>query len=213
MTRPPLTAARAGIVSCETCGLLSRPAKGEDPGNCPRCGDSLDFRRRDAVQRTWALVIAAAVCYLPANILPVMTTNTLKSAKPNTILSGIVEFYATGSWFLALIVLIASVIIPLGKLGALAYLLVTVQRRSTARSLERTRLFRLLKVIGRWSMLDVFVVASVVALVQFQPFLSVAPGAGVIFFAAVVILTLFAADSFDPRLIWDPAGEPGEKDA
>ncbi len=212
MTRPPLTAARAGFVSCETCGLLSRPAEEKEPGSCPRCGDTLVFRRADAVQRTWALVVTAAICYLPANTLPVMTTNTLKSAEPSTILGGIVHFYASGSWFLALIVLIASVIIPLGKLGALAYLLVTVQRRSTERSLERTRLFRLLKVIGRWSMLDVFVVASVVALIQFQPFLSVAPGTGVLFFAAVVILTILAADAFDPRLIWDPTGETRRED-
>jgi len=195
------------MLSCETCGLLSLPSRDRSPVRCPRCGDDLDFRRHHSVQHAWALVIAAAICYIPANVLPVMTTRTIKSAEPTTILSGIVHLYDSGSWILSLIVLIASVIIPLGKIGALAYLLVTVQRRSTQRNVERARLFRLLKVIGRWSMLDVFVVAFVVTLIQFQPFLSVVPGPGVLFFAAVVILTILASDAFDPRLIWDPAGE------
>ncbi|MEW6720902.1 MAG: paraquat-inducible protein A [Thermodesulfobacteriota bacterium] len=209
MTRPPPTAALAGFVSCGTCGLLCRPAEAGKPGECPRCGEPLAFRLPESIERTWAYVVAAAVCYLPANLLPVMTTTTIKATTESTILSGVIHFYTTGSWFLALIVLVASVIIPLGKLGALAYLLVTVMRRSTGRPLERARLFRMLKAIGRWSMLDVFVVMFVVALVRFEPFMSVVPGPGVPFFAAVVILTILAADAFDPRLIWDPAGKTG----
>ncbi len=213
MTGALPTGARAGIASCAACGLLSRPAGPGNAGSCPRCGEPLAFRRRDAVQRTWALVIAAAICYLPANTLPVMTTITLKSSEPSTIIGGVVDLYEAGSWVLASIVLIASVVIPLGKLGALAYLLATVRHRSGRRNRERTRLYRLLKTVGRWSMLDVFVATYVVALIRFQPFLSVTPGPGVPFFAAVVILTIFAADAFDPRLIWDSGGETrGEDD-
>jgi paraquat-inducible protein A len=209
VTRALPTGARAGVLSCAACGLLARPGGPAEAGSCPRCGEPLAFRRRDAIQRTWALVIAAAICYLPANILPVMTTNTLTSAEPSTIIGGVVHLHEDGSWVLASIVLIASVVIPLGKLGALAYLLTTVQRRSDRRRRERARLYRLLKAVGRWSMLDVFVATFVVALIRFQPFLSVTPGPGVLFFAAVVILTIFAADAFDPRLIWDFGGETG----
>jgi paraquat-inducible protein A len=213
MTRAPRTGAQAGVVRCDACGLLSRPAGPEGPGSCPRCGEPLAFRRRDPVQRTWALVIAAAICYLPANLLPVMTTITLKAVVPNTILGGVIHLYEGGSWVLALIVLVASVMIPLGKLIALAYLLITVQLRSNRRMRERVRLYRMLKAVGRWSMLDVFVATFVVALVQLRPFMSVVPGSGLLFFTAVVILTIFAADAFDPRLIWDSGGETRGEDA
>ena len=213
MTRVPLTAARAEIVLCNACGLHSRPAGPGGAGNCQRCGETMVFRRRDPIQRTWALIIAAAICYLPANVLPVMTTRTLTSVQPDTIISGIVHLYTSGSWVLALIILVASVMIPLGKLIALAYLLITVQLRSNRRRRERVRLYRMLKAIGRWSMLDVFVATIVVALVQLRPFMSVVPESGVMFFTAVVILTIFAAGTFDPRLIWDSGGETrGEDD-
>ena len=203
MTAVARTALREGFVSCEACGLLSRPAGAEEPGECPRCGEELEFRRRDAIQRTWALVVAAAICYLPANILPVMRTTTLTSEEPDTIISGVVYLYTSGSWYLALILLIASVMIPLAKLAALVYLLVTVQRGSIRNNRERARLYRVLEIIGRWSMVDVFVATFVVALIQLRPLMSVAPEPGVLFFSAVVILTIFAAESFDPRLIWD----------
>lgn len=198
-----LSAAQAGLVSCHTCGLLSRPAGTSEPGSCPRCGTELVSRRRHSLQSTWALVIAAAICYVPANALPVMTTSTLASSGSDTILSGVVYLYTSGSWPLALIVLTASVMIPLGKLIALAYLLISVQRGSIDSSRERTRLYRMVEFIGRWSMLDVFVVTFVVALVQLAPLMTAQPGPGVPFFAAVVILTMLAAMSFDSRLIWD----------
>ena len=211
MTTGALTAARAGLVSCEACGLLSRPAARNAPGYCRRCGEELEFRRHRSIETTWALIIAAAICYIPANALPVFTTTTLGEEEPDTILSGVAFLYTSGSWPLALIVLVASVMIPVGKLAALAYLLLTVQRGSIANSRERTRLYRIVQIIGRWSMLDVFVAAFTVALVQLQPLTSVAPGAGVLFFAAVVVLTMLAAEAFDPRLIWD-AGEPPPAD-
>jgi len=198
-----LTAAEAGLVSCETCALLSRPADAAEPGYCPRCGGELTWRRHHSIQYTWALVIAAAICFIPANVLPVLSTTTLGSAESDTIMGGVVFLYTSGSWPLALIVLIASVMIPLGKLVALAYLLITVQRGSLGNSRERTRLYRMVEFIGRWSMLDVFVDTFTVALVQLQPLMFVEPGPGVLFFAAVVVLTMIAAESFDPRLIWD----------
>jgi paraquat-inducible protein A len=204
MTAPALTAARAGLVACETCRLLSRPADAAEPGYCPRCGAELASRRPHSIQYTWALVVAAAICYIPANVLPVLTTTALGSSDSDTIMGGVVLLYTTGSWPLALIVLVASVMVPLGKLVALTYLLVTVQRRAITGSHERTRLYRIVEIIGRWSMLDVFVDTFTVALVQLQPLMSVEPGAGVLFFAAVVVLTMMAAKSFDPRLIWDP---------
>ncbi len=204
MTGATLTAAQEGLVSCETCSLLSWPTSAAEPGFCRRCGERLEFRRHASIQYTWALVIAAAICYIPANALPVLTTNTLGSSESDTIMGGVVFLYTSGSWPLALIVLIASVMIPLGKLVALAYLLITVQRGSAVSGHERTRLYRMVEFIGRWSMLDVFVDTFTVALVQLQPLMSVEPGPGVLFFAAVVVLTMLAAESFDPRLIWDP---------
>jgi len=197
------TAREAGFLACPACALLSRPAADQRPGHCPRCGEPLAFRKTAAVQRTWALLIAAAICYLPANLLPVLNTTTLGQTTGDTILGGVVFLYASGSWPLALIVLIASVMIPLGKLVALASLLVSVQRKTLGSRRDRTRLHRLVRFIGRWSMLDVFVDTFTVALVQLHPLMSVAPGPGVLFFAAVVVLTMLAAETFDPRLIWD----------
>jgi paraquat-inducible protein A len=203
MSTPVLTAAQAGLVCCETCDLLTRPMHPDHPGHCPRCGAELEFRRPHSIQYTWALVIAAAICYIPANLLPVMNTTTLGSTEPDTIMGGVVFLYTSGSWPLALVVLIASVMVPIGKLIALSYLLVTVQRGVTGGTRERTRLYRMVEIIGRWSMLDVFVDTFTVALLQLKPLMSVEPGLGVLFFAAVVVLTMIAAETFDPRLIWD----------
>ncbi len=197
------TAARAGLVLCEACGLLCRPAGPDNPGYCPRCDGELALRRHNAIQRTWALIIAAAICYLPANILPVMVSSGMGKVEEDTIISGVVLLYKTGSWHLAVIVLIASVMIPLAKLIALSYLLITVQRGSVRNNRDRARLYRLVEIVGRWSMLDVFVATFIVALIQFGPLMAILPGTGVLFFGAVVVLTLVAAESFDPRLIWD----------
>lgn len=203
MSAAALSAAQTGLVSCTTCGLLSRPAQAASPGYCPRCGARLVWRRHHSIEYTWALIIAAAICYIPANVLPVLSTTTLGSTESDTIMGGVIFLYASGSWPLALIVLVASVMIPLGKLVALAYLLITVQRGSVENSHDRTRIYEVVEFVGRWSMLDVFVDAFVVALVQLDPLMSVAPGLGVVFFMAVVVLTMLAAQSFDPRLIWD----------
>jgi len=161
-----------------------------------------------SVQRTWALVTAAAICYLPANLLPVMLSSSLVSSQEDTIMSGVVYLFESGTWPLGLIVLVASVLIPIGKLFALGYLLIARNRGPAGASRERMRLLRVVELIGRWSMLDVFVVAFVAALMRLEPLLSAQPGPGVPFFAAVVILTMLAAMSFDRRLlrVGEPAG-------
>lgn len=206
-----LTGMGLGLVSCETCGLLSKPADIHEAGNCPRCGAELEMRKHDMLQKSWAFLLAAFICYLPANILPVMVSQTLVGSEDDTILSGVVLLYKTGSWHLALIVLIASVVIPLAKIFAIGYLLVTVQRRSIKDQRDRMKLYRVIEFVGRWSMLDVFVVTFTVALIQMQPLMSIKPGTGVLFFAAVVVLTIIAAESFDPRYIWDSGEDKEEK--
>jgi len=194
-----------GLQSCEICGLLSRPIAGAEEGRCPRCGDMLEFRKRASIQRAWAFLIAAAICYIPANVLPVLTTTTAAGADSDTILQGVVLLWSPTGWPLSLIVLVASIMIPSAKILALGYLLIAVQRGSAKSNEQRTRLYRIVEFIGRWSMVDVFVDTFTAALVQLQPLMSVEAGPGLVFFAAVVVLTMLAVESFDPRLIWDAA--------
>ena len=204
MTTNGPSAMQQGLQTCETCELLSQPIPGSEEGRCPRCAQTLEFRKSQSLQRTWAFVIAAAICYIPANLLPVLSTITIEGTESDTIMGGVVLLWSPTGWPLSLIVLIASIMIPCGKIAALAYLLITVQKDSIKSSEDRVRLFRLVRVIGRWSMVDVFVDTFTVALVQLQPLMSVEPGPGLLFFAAVVVLTMLAVESFDPRLIWDP---------
>jgi len=204
MTMHAVTAAELGLASCLTCGLLSR-LNARSLSACPRCGALLYVRKTGSVARTWALLIAAALLYIPANVLPIMETDALFQSQRDTILSGIAYLWKTGSWHLAIIVFVASVTVPLLKIIALALLLLSVQLRMRALTHERARLYRVLEVVGRWSMLDVYVVAILVTLVQLQTFARVTPAAGALAFGAVVVLTMLATMSFDPRLIWDAA--------
>src|SRR3984957_6592511 len=196
---------REGLQNCEVCGLLSRPAPGEEEGRCPRCDEELSFRKRASLQRTWAFLIAAAVCYIPANLLPVLTTTTATGNDSDTILQGVVLLWSPTGWPLSLIVLVASIMIPSAKIIALAYLLITAQRGSIHNNQQRVRLYRMVEFIGRWSMVDVFVDTFTAALIQLQPLMAVSPAPGLLFFAGVVVLTMLAVESFDPRLIWDAA--------
>ena len=200
-----MTAMQQDLQSCDTCGLLSRPAPGKDEGRCPRCDEELVFRKPASLQRTLAYLIAAAVCYVPANVLPVMTTITASGRESDTIMQGVVLLWSPTGWPLSLIVLFASIMIPSAKIVALAYLLITVRRGSIENNRQRIRLYRIVEIIGRWSMVDVFVDTFTVALIQLQPLMSVEPAPGLLFFAAVVVLTMLAVESFDPRLIWDSA--------
>ena len=180
---------------------------------CPRCGAALHARKPDSLARTWALVIAAAICYLPANMLPIMKVTSLGNAQADTILSGVIYLLVHGMWPLALVVFIASVFVPLAKLIILVYLLISVQRRSQWRPVDRTRLYRLTEAVGRWSMVDIYVVTIMVALVKLGNLATIEAQAGAIFFGAVVVITIFAAMSFDPRLIWDNLESTHDKPA
>jgi paraquat-inducible protein A len=202
--RPP--ALGEGVLSCHVCELVM-PQKEATVAHgrlcCPRCGEHLHRRKPNSIQRTWALLIAAVVCYLPANLMPIMTVTSLGKTQSDTIMSGVIFLLQHGMWPLALVVFVASVLVPLLKLVILVYLLVSVQLRSTRRPRDRTRLYRITEAVGRWSMVDIYVVTILVALVRLGNLATIEAEAGAIFFAAVVVLTMFAAMSFDPRLIWD----------
>ena len=204
---------QSGLHSCTTCGLLSRPERVEDEGRCPRCDESLALRKPASYQRTWAYLISAAICYVPANLLPVLNTTTATGTESDTILQGVVLLWSPTGWPLSLIVLVASIMIPSAKIMALGYLLITAQRGSIENTEQRIRLYRMIEFIGRWSMVDVFVDTFTAALIQLQPLMSVEPGPGLLFFAAVVVLTMLAVESFDPRLIWDSASSKEVLDA
>jgi paraquat-inducible protein A len=203
MTTGLLTAKQVGLLPCHACGLVSRPA-GTREAFCPRCGEPLHPRKPDSIRRTWAFLIAAAILYIPANVLPIMITNSLFGADVDTIMSGVVYLWTSGSWPLALVVFIASITVPLMKLIALSFLTLSVQFRWRWHPGQRTRLYRVVEIAGRWSMLDIYVSTVLVALVQLQALATITAGPAAIAFAAVVVLTMLAAMSFDPRLIWDP---------
>jgi paraquat-inducible protein A len=194
------TADELGVVACPLCELVMRAPQGD--ADCPRCGEHLSRVSRRSLTRCWALVIAAAALYFPANVLPMMNTEQFPVRRSDTILSGIKFLWSEGSWELAVLVFAASILVPLTKLFALGFLLVTSSRRSTWRPRVRTKLYRALEVIGHWSMLDVFVVSLLTAVVQLGRFASVEPGPAVLPFASVVVLTMLASASFDPRTIW-----------
>jgi paraquat-inducible protein A len=198
------TARKYGLMACHSCALLSKPAPGAHAAWCPRCGDVLHWRKPDSVSRTWAFLAAAVILYVPANVLPVMKTSSLFGAQNDTIMSGVVYLWVSGSWPLAVIVFIASVVVPMAKIFALAFLNASVQLRSVWQPQQRTRLYRLVELVGRWSMLDIYVIAILVALVQLKAIATIQAGPAAIAFAAVVVLTMVAAMTFDPRLIWDP---------
>jgi len=198
-----ITAASVGLCACHDCGLLSK-LPSHKHRRCPRCGAALHQRKSSSLVRTWAFIFAAMALYVPALVLPVMLTGTLLGTQPDTIMSGIVYFWNTGSWPLAIIVFIASIAVPLLKIFSLAYLAVSVQFCSRLIPHQRTTLYRLVEFVGRWSMLDIYVITLLVALVKFGDLATIEAGPGAIAFGAVVVLTMFAALSFDPRLIWDP---------
>jgi len=199
-----VTARAAGCASCHDCGLLARLPGGATHGaHCVRCGAELHLRKPRSLERTWALVIAAALCYVPANVLPVMTVTSLGKVQSDTIMSGVIYFLQHGMWPLAVIVFTASIFVPMLKLAILTILLVSVHRASSWRPVDRTRMYRITEAIGRWSMVDIFSISILVALVRLGNLATIEAGPGAVFFGAVVVCTMLAADAFDPRLIWD----------
>ena len=203
MTHVLRTARNVGLTSCHSCHLLCQSAKQPLHMRCPRCGAGMHDRKPDSIARTWALVLAAIIFYIPANVLPITVVISLGKAQSDTIMSGVIYFVQTGMWPIALVIFLASVFVPLLKLLLLIFLLISVQRKSSWRQQDRTRLYRITEIIGRWSMVDIFVVTILVALVHLGGLATIHAGPGAIFFGAVVVSTIFAAMSFDPRLIWD----------
>ncbi|MEJ8821265.1 paraquat-inducible protein A [Variovorax humicola] len=199
------TAASLGLTACNHCGTVWEQAHDGEP--CGRCGTHLHRRKPDSLNRTWAFLIAACMMYVPANMLPVMITKSLFGTQDDTILSGIIYFWETGAYSLAAIVFIASFLVPLFKLAALLILVVGAQRHSRWRRLQRAKLYHVIEFIGRWSMLDVFVVSLLAGLVQLQGFAVITAGVGIAAFGAVVVLTMLASLSFDPRMTWDDPPE------
>lgn len=195
------------LVHCHDCAMLVDQSK----LHCPRCGSHLHARKPDSLTRTWALLLTAVLLLFPANLLPIMTVIQFGQGEPSTILSGVVHLIAAGMWPLGLIVFFASIMVPVSKLVALVYLLLTVKRGSKWRPDDRTRLYRMTEVIGSWSMVDIFIIAILTSLVSLDALATIRPGPAASFFAAAVVTTMLAAQSFDPRLIWDVISDNEEK--
>ncbi|WFE71752.1 paraquat-inducible protein A [Halomonas sp. M1] len=201
-TKTGTTGASQGVTGCPTCGLVNRLSP-QGQNRCIRCHEKLHQRLPHSLQRTWALLFAATIMYIPANVYPIMTTTSLGHTTPSTIIGGVVQLLQMGSWPVAAVIFIASVIVPVGKLVALAWLCLVIKRSNELNAQSRTKLYRLTEFIGRWSMVDVFVVAILVALIRAGSLMSITPGPAALAFGAVVVFTMLAAITFDPRLIWD----------
>ena len=200
-----ITAAQAGLVSCHMCGKLSPASvlRRHHKVRCARCSAPLHQRKPVSIQRTWALLIAGLILYVPANVYPIMRVVTLGKSNDSTIISGVIDLWSSGMYPIAIVVFVASILVPVMKFVAMIYLLLVVQFKQTKRARQCTVLYRLVEFVGRWSMVDVFVVALLAALVQMGAIAQILPGIGALAFAAVVISTMLAAMSFDIRLIWD----------
>jgi len=187
------------LAGCDMCGKVSPEAGGA----CPRCGSAIHVRKPQSIQRTISFMLAAAALYIPAMTLPVMTLQELGDVSPTTIVQGMIEFWETGDYPIALVIFTASILIPLIKIVALAWLCAAALGQVKPSPRMLAKVYWLTELLGRWSMIDIFVVGILVALVQIGTYMSVVPGPGALAFGAVVILTMFAATSFDPRLLWD----------
>jgi len=197
-----VTGRSLGLLLCLDCNATVRSVQA--PGlKCPRCHSRLHERKPHSLVITAILVGSAALLYIPANVLPVMTTRTLFDDERDTIMSGVLVLLQSGSWPIAVLVFIASIVVPLLKIIALAVLVYSAWRRSSSHRLQRSELFRLVEFVGRWSMLDIYAISLLATLVQIQSFASIIVGWGAWAFGAVVVLTMFAARTFDERLLWD----------
>lgn len=206
MSSPPVRAAvtgrSLGLRVCTRCRATLRGIAAAAQ-RCPRCRSPVHVRRPHSLATTASLVITAAILYIPANVLPVMRTHTFLSDQDDTIMSGVISLAHSGSWPVALLVFFASIVVPLLKLIALGEIVIAVSRRSVRQPEQRSRLFRVVEYVGRWSMLDVFAMSLLVALVQVQSLATVEVRPAALAFAGVVVLTMLAAQSFDERLLWD----------
>jgi paraquat-inducible protein A len=196
---PALTARAAGLVGCRTCGKVS--AAGVE--TCPRCHTALHSRMPASLQRVWALFAVGLICYIPANLYPMMITSSVGSVYRSTIVGGVIELVHHGAFAIAGIVFLASVVIPVSKFMLIALLALSIQFRLPIPAHTRIHLYEAVEFVGRWSMVDVFVVAILAALIQMGFFASINPGPAAVFFAMSVAFTMLSAQSMDPRLIWD----------
>ena len=195
------TAAEHGLANCHVCGKLSSA----EEAHCPRCGSTLHLRKPHSIHRVLALLVTACILYIPANLLPITSTTQLGVVMDSTIVGGALHLWEEGSYPVAFIIFFASIVIPMAKIIALFWLCWTVVYKKDYKRKERTRLYRITEFVGRWSMIDVFVVTILVALIQLGGILTIQPGSAALAFAGVVIITMFAAFAFDSRLIWDAA--------
>lgn len=203
------TALSNGLWVCLYCQELCPPGPTNGPAvRCPGCGAATRPRKADSLTRTWAFLIAAAILYVPANLLPVMHTTSLVGTSHDTIISGVVYFWASGSRDLAVLIFTVSVAVPLAKLASLAFLAHYAQHPGGADPHQLGRLYRVVELAGRWSMLDIFVIALMVGMVRFRSLAVIEAGSGAAAFGAVVVLSMLAAASFDPRLLWDARERP-----
>jgi paraquat-inducible protein A len=203
-------AAHAGLLTCELCGLLNRGLAARDHPSCARCGTPLHARKPDSFTRTSALLAAAYVLYIPANMLPVLETQAITEQTSDTILGGAIRLWSQGAWPLSVVIIVASFVVPLAKMFILTWLLVSLRHDEPRNALRRTRLYRVIDFIGRWSMVDIYVGGLLIGLVQFYPFAEVTVGPAAPAFAGVVVLTMLASRTFDPRILWD-AAVPGRR--
>lgn len=203
MSGRPTKAADHGLASCHTCGKVSPVTD----GRCPRCGSTLHVRKPASIQNTVALMAAAAALYIPSHVLPVMTVVEIGVVTHNTIIGGMMTFWRTGAYPIAIVIFTASILIPLLKIVALTWLCLAATGRVHPSPAALGRLYLLTELLGRWSMVDIFVVGILVSLVQLGNYMTITPGPGALAFAGVVMLTMFAAMSFDPRLLWDRLDE------
>ena len=220
---PAETAARtgreAGLLLCQSCHKISPlPPRGpqenqKEEMSCPRCGELLHIRKENSIDRSWALIVTALLLTLPANLLPIMSVSSLGNVSKSTILDGIIHFFQEGSYGIGLIILTASVLVPLFKIIGMSLILISIHNKWTTWLRHKALMFRFIQFVGRWSMLDIFVIALLCSLVRFGSLSSVDTAPAALYFSAVVLCTMFAAISFDPRLLWDSAEEETAKDA
>ncbi|WP_025899466.1 paraquat-inducible protein A [Sneathiella glossodoripedis] len=193
-----------GVTSCLVCHLIiDMNSVGVETVHCPRCHNEVSFRKKYSIGRCWAYLSAAFILYIPANIFPIMTLTSFARQSKETILSGIIQLFHTGQWGIGIVVFIASVFVPIFKIAALAFLTLSVQFDWQWNPFFRSRLYRFVEWIGRWSMIDIFMISILVTIVSLKELASIEPGVGAMAFAAVVVLTMLASRAFDPRLIWD----------
>lgn len=203
MAKEKLTALASGLIQCPDCHFLTKKRDRATKTRCPRCNAKFCFETSASLTRTWALLISSLILLFPANLLPIMTVTYLGDKEPNTIMDGIEHFMQSGSYFIALLIFVASILVPVFKITGMILIMISIRKKWKTWLRHKTLMFRIIKFIGRWSMLDIFVIAIMVALVNLGTLTTIVPAPAATYFAGVVVLTMVAANTFDSRLIWE----------